>query len=422
MEDSDSPPFYPATNDVRNQSSLESQVDVEPSTIHCGGSQHSLSTANFDAEEPLTAADENHPPLWTSFWLKKTTLLGFTAIFTSLWISLAILWHYNIQSNGFPLTLSSNSYTWTYGPTAVLTIIVGLWRQVDYHCKLLQPWKAMKKSPEVPTKSVLLDYISPLQVLSIWRAAKNRHWAVVLTVVGFTLLKAIIVVSTTLLISSPIAIRNETSITLDSKFDGSEFLQNLKTIPVAPVGTTIGEAYPYPVYLDITVEPVHRLLGILNDELQPPYEILNDTVIQAMHLTKPQPDIMSVSAMVDTFMPNISCESATAILTLETSDRWPTIVALDSDTCSTTESTALKRFSVCGKLGKCPEYRMAIVNCSEPQSQPSSSESIIDSESVPDSRYVLLSINTTTDISKFTRDDHNTRRPTAIICKNGYNI
>lgn len=72
---------------------------------------------------------------------------------------------------------------------AVLVIVVALWNQVDYACKLLAPWQEMRQGPSVASKTLLLDYISPWIPSVLLTAFKNGHWAVFASSTGFALLK-----------------------------------------------------------------------------------------------------------------------------------------------------------------------------------------------------------------------------------------
>jgi hypothetical protein len=46
------------------------------------------------------------------------------------------------------------------------------------------PWEELKTGPSPAEKTLLLDYISPIPPIGLWIAIKNRHWAVVLSIVG----------------------------------------------------------------------------------------------------------------------------------------------------------------------------------------------------------------------------------------------
>lgn len=138
------------------------------------------------------AVDGASKSLWVPFWLSKIVLICFLLLFAALLTALLLVWNSNIQRNGFYVADSTSPYTWTYGPTAVLVIVISLWRMVDYHCKTLTPWSELRNGPVVASKSIRLDYLSPLQFLSLLKALANGHFAVVATIVGFFLLKIIV--------------------------------------------------------------------------------------------------------------------------------------------------------------------------------------------------------------------------------------
>lgn len=46
------------------------------------------------------------------------------------------------------------------------------------------PWEELKMGPSSADKTLLLDYVSPILPISLWTAIKNRHWAVVISIVG----------------------------------------------------------------------------------------------------------------------------------------------------------------------------------------------------------------------------------------------
>jgi hypothetical protein len=136
----------------------------------------SIDTATLnDYVEPGSPEDETHGSYWTSIWLRRPTLLALVALFTALIASLIVLLTVEQAHDGIRPSLSSNHYAWTYGPTAVLIIVLSLWRQVDYYCKLMQPWQEMYKGPKDADNSLMLDYISPLMITSWIRAVRRGH-------------------------------------------------------------------------------------------------------------------------------------------------------------------------------------------------------------------------------------------------------
>ena len=68
-------------------------------------------------------------------WTHPIVLLAFVATFACTLAAVVILHHLSQRENGFNIGRSTGSYTWKYGPTAVLTVVIALWRQVDIATK-----------------------------------------------------------------------------------------------------------------------------------------------------------------------------------------------------------------------------------------------------------------------------------------------
>ncbi|KAI0440641.1 hypothetical protein F4803DRAFT_552925 [Xylaria telfairii] len=288
--------------------------------------------------------------MWRSAWLYKRTLLALIFLFTSLWASLLVLFKYSVAHNGIQLTLSSNHYAWTYGPTAILIIVASLWRQVDYQCKSVQPWRCMQNNASTAEDSVLLDYISPLQVISFYRAASNRHWPVVCSVLGFAILKLIILVSTSLLLLSNTSLANTYDARLATSFSTSQFW---KTIPIHPTGIAIapggnttgihargiigaqGTAHDS-AYYNVSTDPVYAYWGLGRSDVSYPLGTRDDLAFQIFNVTNRDKKIMKLSMPVDAFVPNVTCEIPKWISFQNASgEQGPLIqIELDTPTCS----------------------------------------------------------------------------------------
>jgi hypothetical protein len=160
---------------------------------------------------------------WTPIWLYRRTLFGFAALFICMAASLVVLLVVNNASRGFPPLSPTYHYAWTYSPTAVLVCVLSLWRQVDYHCKLMQPWQEMSKGQVDAERSVLLDYLSPMLLVSLVQAVRNHHAPVAASVAGFITLKAIILLSTGLLILTPVQSIRPQPVVIDTVFDSESF-------------------------------------------------------------------------------------------------------------------------------------------------------------------------------------------------------
>lgn len=64
------------------------------------------------------SGEGNGQKMWNSFWLWRTTLIGFTLVFVLLAMALIILYHFSNLYHGLSTQKPRNYYSWTYGPTA----------------------------------------------------------------------------------------------------------------------------------------------------------------------------------------------------------------------------------------------------------------------------------------------------------------
>ena len=208
---------------------------------------------------------------------------------------LILLWVFSNRSHGFAL-LTNNHYAWTYGPTAVLVIVIGIWRQIDFWCKSLEPWRQLRKGSTSAKASILLDYVSPILLTSLIRAVRLKHWTVVATTTGFILLKLITVASTGLLV--PVATQmpfQNVSLVALSTFNATGY-------DVESVDSMKESLFDYQAYA-LIAEGLPYLEGT-NENVgyqrfaSPPNSILNQT--NAL-----------LKAEVNAFYPWFECEAAT---------------------------------------------------------------------------------------------------------------
>lgn len=224
-----------------------------------------------------------------------------------LWISLLILWHYSQHGDGFRLFLSSNHFIWTYSPTAVFVIIVSLWRQVDYHVKVSQPWKVLLKTSSPAKTTILLDYLWPLQINSFVAAIRNRHLVVVASILVFTILKLVTLISTGLLVSRSLHTPTPTQIELQTKFSGADFWS---TIPRAGAGYNVSNATGYaPAYKNMSSAFISNFLSSLDDPTFRRSDILGVSAIQNFSMSLDAP-FSKVMVNESTVTPYVTCEPA----------------------------------------------------------------------------------------------------------------
>lgn len=234
-----------------------------------------------------------------SVWLRRPTLLAFVAIFTAFWICMIVLWRWVETHNGLRLTLSSNHYAWTYGPTAILVIVLSLWRQVDYQLKAAQPWMQMHKGFTPALQSLLLDYLSPWQVQSLVMSAKNKHFLVASSITGFVLLKIMILVSTGLLYSSPTILKQGAVIHIIDKFDASPLWGTTNLTGSGPVRK-----------YNTDLSPIKSYVSYLDGDIPMPNNVEDHIVFQLYETSGFMKNVTTVTAEIDVFVPVVTCEEA----------------------------------------------------------------------------------------------------------------
>lgn len=237
---------------------------------------------------------------WNPFWSSPALLFAYSTVLALLSATTVVLWRLSVSNHGFPL-LTANNYAWTYGPTAVLTIIMSVWNQTTYYCKLLEPWKQLKTGPLGPEKTVLLDYISPILPVNLWKATRFRHAPVLIAIYAGIVLRIVTVASTGLLspVKMPMPFQN---ITLEAL---SAFNTDNYDLRAGSFDTLRESAINYEAY------------ALIADNLPFPDGIQPSLAFQRFRLpdnSTANRTLSSVRATVQAFKPSIQCEEASMIL------------------------------------------------------------------------------------------------------------
>lgn len=234
------------------------------STLVSANPQHPTVSSPKSLEQDQLIEKQEKPAsqigYWKPFFLSGTAALGFAGTFAVFIVCLAVLFSQSQAHHGLVSANSRLHYLWTYGPTAIFTIVATCWGQVEYDAKKLAPWRAMAKERACPAKDgIFLDYISPWNVVVLFKALKSSQPVASLAVAGSLLINLLIVLSTGLLVSEALMIPlSDTPLVATSKFtDGSSFDPGAVTGEAyqmvsgitdwglkSPVGTTAGYAYP----------------------------------------------------------------------------------------------------------------------------------------------------------------------------------
>lgn len=142
------------------------------------------------------ASDDLENSGWRPSYLRKRILALFVFAFAAIIAALEALYQSSEAHDGIAASTENRHYLWTYGPTAILTIVATFWSRVEFQSKQNAPWQSMLESPQPAAKSVLLDYISDMQPVAMWKAFKNKHLIVFSGVSCSLLLQLMIVFST----------------------------------------------------------------------------------------------------------------------------------------------------------------------------------------------------------------------------------
>ena len=285
---------------------------------------------------------------WQPVWLQLWVLLAMASLCAFLIAALVALFFFSRNSNGFTL-LIENHFAWTLTPTAVLIIFVALWRQIDFYCKSLAPWKVLSDGPERANETVLLDYVSPLQVVSLWQSLRNRHFYVVLGVGGFLSLKLVALASTGLLIPSPTTLHSaRVSLVKTAAFTGA-----LSNFSIAP---TLNDSLPFYTAFGIAKHGLPAVDGIHDAYVFEPFELPKN--VSHSNTT--------ITAEVDAIVPEFFCQSAPVNIKLQPAndtDKNPAdTFEFGFPQCTMPDnSTGTPAYALNPQLNRCPPRQLSPV-------------------------------------------------------------
>ncbi|CAI7647952.1 unnamed protein product [Penicillium manginii] len=174
--------------------------------------------------------EDGGPPPWTPFFLRRATIIGFFCCFISILVALIALYVYTEREDhslGVATDGDRYYYLWTYGPTAVFTILTACWTQVEYRAVQLIPWILMRRGLTPSSESIFLDYISAWNVISLYKSLKKKHFLVSLCVSGSLLLHGATVFSTGLFELESVPVSHQTSLAVPKKFSDAGFNSSL---------------------------------------------------------------------------------------------------------------------------------------------------------------------------------------------------
>lgn len=231
----------------KSRSSLQNTANYQPFTAHVAGGSEASHDGADDAVETFecpTAASEFQ---WRPKYLRRRVLALFSVTFLLMIAALEVLSVISARNDGIAKGFTKDHYLWTYGPTAFLTLIAALFNRVEYQAKIMAPWERLSKHPAPAPKNLLVDYVSPLQPVSIYESFRNKDFAVAATTTVSVLIKLLIVLSSGLITLSRVGVHNAAiPMEVQSTFvDDESALQIGSPIPFYVLqGLMEGNSYP----------------------------------------------------------------------------------------------------------------------------------------------------------------------------------
>ncbi|KAL6247345.1 hypothetical protein RBB50_005691 [Rhinocladiella similis] len=349
-----------------------------------------------------------------SVWLSALNLGLCACLFILFDVVLAVLWILNSRRDGFAL-VTSNHYSWTYGPTAILVLVVAIWRQIDYHSKVALPWVHLDKEGATARTSIFLDYISPLQIISFWTSIRNADVLVISTIIGFVLLKIITLASTGLMVELPTPLAS-------------------KTIPLQGISRINGSLYNQTQYIsEADSSLVYTAFGIMAKDLRLPKGITKDLVYETIDLPSGfGQNSDRIVARVGGLMPDFHCKPAEVSINPNPYDSNATQTAATMSIISPDcrlMGGAQPIFVLDANSVVCPQRQirgnMVRVNCSSTAIEPFPNWQLLTLSEV----LYNQTLNTSQSDAGFTKDDFEilswtvvVNRTISLLCQPGYEL
>ena len=277
-----------------------------------------MPTSEEDAE-PATATSVQHGgrQFWEPEALQRRSLFLFVICFFSIAIALPVMFVISERNQGLCTTNSRYYYLWTYGPTAVFTLILAFWSFVEYHAELITPWVLMGKGFTPASQSILLDYISSWNVLALYRSFRRYQFLVALPILGTLLIQLMVVFSTGLLAIQDTLMVAQVPVTVSQAFEGSGF-QNGSNVDAQPFALNY---------------------GVQNFSLSYPFGTTRDYAFAEFHSLSSDATDPSLTADVDVLLFTVSCQEPQ--LLTNSAPEGTTLWIMMTPTCNATMSPRL---------------------------------------------------------------------------------
>ncbi|KAF2968115.1 hypothetical protein GQX73_g5439 [Xylaria multiplex] len=272
----------------------------------------------------------------------------------------------------------------------------------------------MHKGATDSSKSVLLDYISPIPPISLYRSILNRHWAVACSLLDFVILKGVMVASSLFLIATPVELSDQRQISFRAAFNEFNLWKFVESRDPSNWGT-IENNYDHGTAYNVPSNPIYSYIARLNGANQDLNRTQNGLTFQTLKVDEQLENVTSLSAVVTTFVPNVTCERAD----IEFHNNSTTPVSIHSSSCFLESDFDIPWFdSQCQASGVCLQYDIRRANCTRVNNdKPASPFLTYLNQTTQDLRFSLRMVS-----YKNTSSGLTLLKSPATICKVDYNL
>lgn len=158
---------------------------------------------------PYSSVDKSESPRslraqeWIPPRLKWLNAIAMALILLIVLIVVQILDSLNRRWGGFSADHQSLVLTTRYVPTVCVIVLSLAWKMLVSDLKKIIPWASLTKRWRAAEDSILLDYVDDLEILSLWKSCRRRHWGLFLAILGGLILGLSTVFSTSLFYVDP---------------------------------------------------------------------------------------------------------------------------------------------------------------------------------------------------------------------------
>ncbi|KAI1617029.1 hypothetical protein EDD36DRAFT_461890 [Exophiala viscosa] len=217
---------------------------------------------------------------WRPKSLRKRVFFACAFVFLACVVTFAVVFSYSRSNQGLLKVDTRLHYLWTYAPTLFFTIVGACWARVAYRTLQMQPWRMIARDPTSTSKALLVDYVTPIALKSLFKAARARHFLAVLVLLVSLALQIVTILSTGLFEVEYVSIQKHGPISLIDTITGaSHDFSNIGAGPALtiysvqntnlsyPEGTTSAHAVPKLSYSDVSNATLVAPVGVFTSYL-----------------------------------------------------------------------------------------------------------------------------------------------------------